>query len=156
MPVPQGVVATLVTKAQPPKGHSPQQRNLPSLPGQGALAQPVPPLLHPLGWAQGGDSDGTRGMAALSLAPGGEGIGTLLPWLQWHRPVSPKGHGAADGAAHPSPLFPPRESCPLIQAKEVDRGKHSQAPAWKDPKAEDRVAGAEGRFICFSLKFHGK
>lgn len=70
----QGVVATLVTKAQPPKGHPhPRQRNLPSLPGRGAPAQPVPPLLHPLGWAQGGDSDGTRGMSALSLAPGSEG-----------------------------------------------------------------------------------
>lgn len=28
-------------------------------------------------------------------------------------------------------------------------GNHSRAPAWKDPKAEDKVAGAEGRFFFF-------
>lgn len=131
----------------------PHQRNLPSPPGRGAPAQPVPTRLHPLGRARGGDGDGTE-------APPGLCVVCPPPPVMGFAPPSPKGRAVAAAAGAqlaPSPGLPPGESRPLIQAKEVVVGRRWRGRGGKIflstslGGSQGRGRGgrhrAEGRFI---------
>lgn len=128
---PQGAMATPVMKAQvclaAPQG-SPPARGISPLCRDGVRRFNQFPLCctH---WAGHGEGTvmGWRRTAAQSLPPHRqEGLQRRSCGLRLHRPLYRKGPDvsfAGWSTALPSPFFPPGESRPLIQAKEVDGGK---------------------------------
>ena len=147
--------ATRVPRTRSPRGAMATQGLTPPAPeesplsaGTGCTGSTSSPPAAPTGLGAGRGRRGD-GRQPETWPPRRErGLVTPLPRRSAASAPHRKGPDVASAgwsAARPSPCFPPGESRPLIQEKEVDGGKHSRAPAWEDPKAENRAAGPEQR-----------